>query len=130
MDDFHKRSAAKDGRQQVCKECNKSQRKAYYKTATGRANDMANGKRAKQRLYLKLIEFLSDKACVDCGESDMIVLEFDHRETRDKLFTINEAVRSGVSWERILAEIDKCDIRCANCHRRRTAVQFNWIKGR
>ena len=56
--------------------------------------------------------------CVDCGEGDPVVLEFDH--LRDKRFSIGqELVRR--SWRSILAEIEKCEVVCANCHRRRTA---------
>jgi hypothetical protein len=37
-------------------------------------------------------------------------------------------VHQAYSWTSILAEINKCEIRCANCHRRRTALQFGWPK--
>jgi hypothetical protein len=46
------------------------------------------------------------------------VLDFDHRG--DKAFAIGEAITYR-RWETILAEIAKCDVVCANCHRRRTA---------
>lgn len=64
-------------------------------------------------------KFLSANPCVDCGEADPIVLEFDHvRGT--KSFNIGDASRLGVGWQRLRDEIAKCDVRCANCHRRRT----------
>jgi hypothetical protein len=56
--------------------------------------------------------------CVDCGEADLIVLEFDHR--CDKSFNIGEAAARGFGLSRIASEILKCDVRCANCHRRKT----------
>ena len=34
------------------------------------------------------------------------------------------------SWDKVLAEIEKCDVRCANCHRRRTAQQFDTLRHR
>jgi hypothetical protein len=37
-------------------------------------------------------------------------------------------VRKGVAWNRVSAEIDKCEVRCANCHRRKTVKQFKWFK--
>lgn len=65
-------------------------------------------------------EFLLTHPCVDCGESNPLVLEFDHRG--DKRAGINELLRTETPWSEISLEIEKCDVRCANCHRRRTAV--------
>jgi hypothetical protein len=65
-----------------------------------------------------LIEFFRTRPCVDCGESDPLVLEFDHRS--DKIFNISKGIRDH-SWASVLDEIAKCDVVCANCHRRRTA---------
>lgn len=65
-----------------------------------------------------LIAYFRDHPCVDCGETDPLVLEFDHRE--DKAFNISEGLRDR-NWQSILDEIAKCDVVCANCHRRRTA---------
>jgi hypothetical protein len=66
---------------------------------------------------------LATHPCVDCGESDPVVLEFDHRDPAAKSFSIGDALGKTWQWEKIAAEIAKCDVRCANCHRRRTARQ-------
>lgn len=65
-----------------------------------------------------ILEYLLKNPCVDCGEGDPIVLEFDHRG--DKLFNVSDANRNGKSLPIVIKEIEKCDIRCANCHRRVT----------
>lgn len=65
--------------------------------------------------------YLRENPCVDCGETDPIVLEFDHQ--RDKLFAIGEASGLGKSLEKVKAEVDKCQVRCANCHRRKTYIE-------
>ncbi len=65
--------------------------------------------------------YLSDHKCIDCGEKDPIVLEFDH--IRDKTFTISSIGRDRTLGE-VKKEIEKCEVRCANCHRRKTARQF------
>jgi hypothetical protein len=66
--------------------------------------------------------------CVDCGEQDPVVLDFDHVDPNHKRQTVSFLARSGYPWATVMAEVDKCQIRCANCHRRRTAIQFDWPK--
>lgn len=68
----------------------------------------------------KLFDYLDDMKCMDCGEPDSRVLQFDHVRG-EKLANVAEMVGSGYAWESILEEIDKCDIVCANCHTKRTA---------
>lgn len=60
--------------------------------------------------------------CVDCGINDPDVLEFDHRDPSQKSFTIGSSSGVGGTRERLLDEINKCDVRCANCHRKRTVL--------
>jgi len=52
------------------------------------------------------------------------VLEFDH--FRDKRANVSKVVMECWRWETIEAEIAKCEIQCANCHRRKTARDFKW----
>jgi hypothetical protein len=65
-----------------------------------------------------LLEYFKAHPCSDCGETDPVVLEFDH--LRDKAFDVAQALPYR-NWAGILAEIEKCVVVCANCHRRRTA---------
>jgi len=53
--------------------------------------------------------------CVDCGITDIRVLEFDHVRG-EKIDTITSMVRRGLSVDVLVAEIAKCEVRCANCH--------------
>lgn len=70
------------------------------------------------QIQLELVAYLSDHPCVDCGETDIVVLEFDH--VGEKLGNISTLANDGRSWARILVEIAKCEVRCANCHRLKT----------
>jgi hypothetical protein len=63
-------------------------------------------------------DYLSTHPCTDCSESDPMVLEFHHE--RDKDMAVGYMVAAGFSVTRIQAEIDKCKVYCANCHRRIT----------
>ena len=67
-----------------------------------------------------VIEYLSVNPCVDCGESNPIVLDFDHVRG-DKTDSVSRMVMVGFSIKKISEEINKCDVRCANCHRIVTA---------
>lgn len=68
---------------------------------------------------LRMWQYLAQQRCIDCGEQDPVVLEFDHM--RDKRRNIAELISGGLTWAVIQAEIEKCEVRCANCHRRKTA---------
>lgn len=76
-----------------------------------------------------ILDYLISHPCVDCGERDPAVLEFDH--VRDKkLFTISLKCNN-YSLDKIKDEIEKCEIRCTNCHLKRTILTSNnegWYK--
>jgi hypothetical protein len=72
-----------------------------------------------------LLNYLESHPCVDCGESDRSVLEFDHLE--DKSFNISRGFRDR-PWSQVLAEIEKCEVRCANCHKLRTGRSRGWYQ--
>ena len=63
--------------------------------------------------------YLAEHPCVDCGESDPEVLDFDHVRGQ-KTAAISAFVRGGYSLARLVAEAALCEVRCANCHRRAT----------
>ena len=76
--------------------------------------------RRRTELRRMVLGHLLENPCVDCGESDPIVLEFDHRDPSGKSFNIGDGVARAYGTQRIKDEIAKCDVRCANCHRRKT----------
>ena len=82
-------------------------------------------KRHRIKVRTKLFAFLSKKKCRDCGERDPIVLDFDHKNPSDKFKSVSRMLSGHYSWASVLDEIKKCDVRCANCHRRRSYSQFS-----
>lgn len=60
--------------------------------------------------------------CMDCGQRfPAVAMDFDHRPGVDKLSEVASLVGFlTVTWSRIQAEINKCDLVCSNCHRLRT----------
>lgn len=110
-----------------CRECNREyQRKWYAANQTKqRERVRANWLRAKKANRVFVIKYLLEHPCVDCGESDPLVLHFDH--LRDKRANITQLIQNA-STKTIESEIEKCEVRCANCHLRRTAHQLAWYK--
>ncbi len=77
------------------------------------------GRKVRDKLAARIDSYLEEHPCVDCGESNLIVLDFDH--LRDKTDDVADMVALGRPWSEIESEIAKCQVRCANCHARRTA---------
>jgi hypothetical protein len=73
---------------------------------------------------LLVYHYLLEHPCVDCGETDPIVLEFDHNG--DKFMTVS-AMKVNYSQGKLLAEIAKCEVRCVKCHRRRHFIENNTL---
>ena len=119
-DAFAWRRQAKGQRDNYCRTCRAAYKQEHY--AANRTRYIDNAQRRKRvvitaRVVL-LVEFLATHPCVDCGEADPIVLEFDH--LADKSFSISRGIRDR-NWVSVVREMAKCDVVCANCHRRRTA---------
>lgn len=71
-------------------------------------------------------DYLACHSCSDCSEMDIVVLEFDH--LRDKKSNISDLVKNNSSLQRLQEEMDKCEVVCANCHRRRTHDRRGTVK--
>lgn len=117
----------RDGLQSMCKPCNRDYQRDHYRRNRadylGKGADWTASRRADN--LTKILAYLAQHPCADCGETDPLVLHFDH--TRGvKLAEVSSLYSSGSSWVRILAEIAKCDVRCAVCHCKRHARAGGW----
>jgi hypothetical protein len=126
-DFFHRKHDTKDGFQYVCKKCislvhqeHYQKRKSYYKKKAKISN-----RELRIRNLQFIVDYLKTHPCVDCSESDPIVLEFDHQG--DKIYNISSM--QTLKLEKVKREIAKCNVRCANCHKRKTAKQLNYYQG-
>jgi deoxycytidylate deaminase len=101
------------------------QKRWYEKHKSVHIKNVSVLKRAQRDVNRqKSLEFLKEHPCVDCGESDVVVLQFDHIRGTKK-YEISKMISTGYPWKRIAEEIEKCDVRCANDHVRRTAQVQN-----
>jgi hypothetical protein len=114
-------------RQYHCRSCHAAYRREHYlrnrSEYIAREVDRIRRRRNENRRLVQ--EYLRSHPCLDCGETDIVTLQFDHRDRATKRREVALLVVR-TPWSIVLAEIAKCDVRCANCHRRRTASQLGW----
>ncbi len=93
-------------------------RKAAYRRyyERNKARQKAWSIRRVKDLRRQLDDYKAKQQCGRCGFADGRALQFHHRDSNDKVTEVTTAVIRGWSWKRILAEIAKCDLICANCH--------------
>jgi len=114
----------------TCKSCQSVQRKRWYQKNkdSHKKTVRKNKKRMIAEAQAYIWDYLSTHPCVDCGESNPVVLEFDHVRGRKKK-AVGDLARQGYSIEAIQKEISKCVVRCANCHRVKTHKERGWFRG-
>ena len=112
-----------------CRECRRAYGREHYRANTAAYMSRARRRKPGDRVRARAIvaEYLRAHPCIDCGETDILLLDFDHRDASTKRAPVARLVSSG-SISLVMAEIAKCDVRCGNCHRKRTAAQLNWRK--
>ena len=125
--DFAFRTIATGVRQDHCRTCHAAYRRQHYLDNREEyiQREVARMKGYNEQNRGPLLDYLRSHPCIDCGQSDPVLLEFDHRDRTTKTKAVTHIALSK-PWRRVLAEIAKCDVRCVVCHRRRTAKQMNW----
>jgi hypothetical protein len=100
--------------------CKAAYQKAWYEKNKDRHKaNVAKIRRTRVRLHQQLVRAAKDVPCADCGRRfPPYVMDFDHRGA-EKAGNIAEMVSTATTVA-LLAEIGKCDVVCANCHRERT----------
>lgn len=114
--EFNKNKAKKDGLNSICKDCSRKRSRLYYKDHkaihiknVGKRNAIVVGRNRKFT-----DDYKSERGCKYCPEKETCCLQFHHLGDKDE--SISVLVGRGVSIERILKEINKCEVVCANCH--------------
>lgn len=130
IEDFPFKSKKKGTKYPWCHECHKAYRREYYQKNREKIiqQDGKRGKDRKTRNRQFIWDYYKKNPCVDCGETNPIVLQFDHRDGVEKLERISLLVNNKCSIKTLKEEIDKCNVRCANCHHIRTSEQQGWYK--
>lgn len=122
VDEFPWKRKANNQRSSWCLECHRAYAREHYaqnKDAYKKRARLAKDK-SKKLAKIFLVEYLFAHPCIDCGESDILVLQFDHMLSGNlHVSALNHSV------ETISKELEKCEVRCANCHMRRHMMESN-----
>jgi hypothetical protein len=111
----------------ACKACTLIRTSKNYLKDHTRQKEIRKKNTNKRRQERKeiIFQYLLSHPCIDCTENDPIVLEFDH--ISDKSFGIADGLMKPL--KEFNEEINKCEVVCANCHKKRTAKRSgNWYK--
>lgn len=115
--EFYKGNGYRGGYLLRCKEC-------FRQYPSQQAPQMLDRTYRMRKRNLQFVwDYYREHPCVDCGETDPLVLQFDHVRG-EKIEIISRLAHHTRSLKVIEAEIAKCEVVCANCHARRTAERF------
>tara|TARA_R100000687_G_C6402313_1_gene142490 strand:- start:364 stop:858 length:495 start_codon:yes stop_codon:yes gene_type:complete len=136
--EFNANRSRPDKLQSKCRECqHEYHNKKWYPANRDRhiQNVLKNKEVRRDKHYKKTVKKYLSKGCVDCGEKDIRILEFDHVRGGKKRIGksgkegVARLIHDGYKWETIEKEIAKCDVRCRNCHKKKTWKEFNYKSG-
>ena len=133
--DFNKNKARKDSLQTECITCQRQTSKQYYSSNKKRCIEVISINKRRRALenYIEIITKYLNVPCTDCKmvyhPASMV---FDHKVGSVKNIYRNQGVnyliRDGYSKKSVKEEIDKCDVRCQNCHYLKTSKDYKYWK--
>ena len=116
ISEFRFRNKSKGTYHSQCKDCEKQRDKIHYQESKERQVSVRETAQFQKERNLQLVENVRSNGCRKCGEKRFYVLDFHHRIPNSKEDVIAHMIKSS-SAERLLEELSKCDVLCANCHR-------------
>lgn len=129
LSDFESDRRRVDGLRPYCAECSKKLYKHDKRNEYLARREVANryqrkrAARKRERNKQYIVNYLSDRSCEICGESDPRCLSFDHIDPGTKFKCVGVLVCQGYSLHKLQEEINKCRILCHNCHSKHTKEQ-------
>src|SRR4051812_43659419 len=114
VSEFYKNKNLPMGCNKRCIACQKAAAQDYYLKNKDKYKKRAYKNRDNRQDWFR--EIKSQFVCITCGESHIACLDFHHRNPEEKLFHLGN--RLFYTKQEVLDEIQKCDVLCANCHRK------------
>lgn len=130
VEEFPLRNQFTHRRQSYCKACKSIMHANWYQRNKDyqKSNARRHSTQYRQALREFLWNYLLVHPCEKCGEKDPVVLEFHHLHSKE--MAISEMITKITNIERLKEELEKCTVLCSNCHRRLTAKERGWFRGR
>ena len=97
------------------------QRKWYLKN---KEKQIEKTKRHKKKIRDWFMELKATMCCSTCGENHIACLEFHHLDPTKKEELVSKLIAYSGSKKRIMKEVEKCIVLCANCHRKETIKPY------
>ena len=128
------RAVEKAWRDANIEQVRETKRESYYRSHEANKAKLRDRSRARGERWMEakitLIAHLGG-ACVDCGNTDPRVLQFDHVDIAAKTSGLPDLVRRrGMDSPLVWAEAAICELRCANCHAIKTFVNGDYLAGK
>lgn len=114
--EFHKRKVSVDGLQPHCIECERLAHRNHY--VKNKSVYVIRSMNRRKRLVQQYKEWKSQQQCAICGEKEEICLDLHHEDPDAKEYSMSRLSQENFGNEKWKAEIAKCTILCANCHRK------------
>ena len=130
-EEFNWRYKALEIRHNCCRECIHQFNKRYFDGPAKERHleQVKERKHAAREVAREYVwNYLSTHPCVQCGESNPVVLEFHHEHSKE--YPVSLMINGGYPIAKIQVEIDKCQVLCANCHRKITMEERGWYRGK
>jgi hypothetical protein len=110
--------------QPYCRDCQKVYWAVYYSNKENKEKHLKRKYKKDKQKKAELVDIVNkakDAPCMDCKiKYNPWVMDFDHLDPDTKIDSISRLVSDKVHENKILDEIKKCELVCANCHRERT----------
>lgn len=113
LENFSRNASRKDGLNERCRECCNKYIRQHYQKNKKYYIDKARDRRDRLKEFLYTIKC----SCEKCGESHPSCLDFHHKDSSQKEFSIGTFYKK-VTNKKLLEEIAKCIVLCSNCHRK------------
>lgn len=119
---FSKNKTKKDWHSSKCKSCQRLYAKKHYESNKDSYKEKNKNNKERNRKFY--IDYMKWKCCNRCWFDNIYALQFHHKWHKFKW--VSNMISEWYSLDRIIGEIDKCEILCANCHSIQTALDYNW----